>query len=92
MSDPHVVVNSYRKSGSMSFLDNENQMVIDAILQEIAEELLDEWMNNNLDEGQYFADLEIASRSNSNYLKGRFNQFYDLNPEHDDYLEWDKEA
>ncbi len=28
----------------------------------------------------------------SNYLKGRFNQFYDLNPGDDDYIEWDEEA
>jgi hypothetical protein len=25
-------------------------------------------------------------------LKGRFNQFYDLTPEDDEYLEWDEEA
>ena len=76
----------------VSFMDNENQMVIDAVLQDIADHLLQEWMNNNLDEGQYFADFQIAFMSNSNYLKGRFNQFYDLNPEHEDYLEFDEEA
>jgi hypothetical protein len=30
--------------------------------------------------------------SDSNYLKGRFNQFYDLKPEDDYYIEWDEEA
>ena len=76
-----------RKQMSESFLDNENQMVIDATLQEIAEELLEEWMNANLDEGQYFADFQIAFKSNDKYIKDKFNQFYKLNPEHEDYLE-----
>jgi hypothetical protein len=28
----------------------------------------------------------------SNYLKGRFNQFYDLNKDDEYYIEWDEEA
>ena len=76
----------------MSFLENENQMVIDAELQEIAEQLLDDWMNSNLDEGQLYADWRIADMSSSNYLKGRFNLFYDLNPNDQYYIEWDEEA
>jgi hypothetical protein len=74
----------------MSFLENENQMVIDAELQEIAEQLLDDWMNSNLDEGQLYADWRIADMSSSNYLKGRFNLFYDLTPDNQYYLEWDE--
>ena len=74
-----------------SFLENENQMVIDAIYSDIADQLLDDWIQSNLDEGQYFADFQFASMSDSNYIKGRFNQFYDLNPEHEDYLEFDEE-
>ena len=30
----------------VSFMDNENQMVIDATLSEIADELLDSWMQS----------------------------------------------
>jgi len=75
-----------------SFLENENQMVIDAELQEIAEQLLDDWMNSNLDEGQLYADWRIADMSSNNYLKGRFNQHYDLTPDNQYYLEWDEEA
>ena len=56
-----------------SFLEDENQMVIDAELQEIGEMLLEDWMNSNLDEGQLYADWRIADMSSSNYLKGRFN-------------------
>ena len=92
MSDPHGIIGIYRKGGSMSFLENENQMVIDAELQEIADHLLTEWIESNLDEGQLYSDWRIADMSSSNYLKGRFNLFYDLKPEDQYYIEWDEEA
>jgi hypothetical protein len=76
----------------MSFLENENQMVIDAEIQSIGEQLFTEWMDSNLDEGQFFADRRFAEMSDSNYLKGRFNQFYDLTPDDEHYIEWDEEA
>jgi len=46
-----------------SFLEDVNQMVIDAVYQDIAEQLLDDWINNNLDEGQYYADKQFAEMS-----------------------------
>jgi hypothetical protein len=91
MSDPHGIIGFYRKGGSMSFLEDENQMVIDAEMQTIAEHLFQEWMDSNLDEGTFYADYRFAELCDSNYLKGRFNQFYDLKPEDDYYLEWDEE-
>jgi len=75
----------------MSFLENENQMVIDAEIQAIGEQLFTDWMDSNLDEGQFFADRRFAEMSDSNYLKGRFNLFYDLQPDDDNYLEYDEE-
>ena len=75
-----------------SFLDDENQMVIDAICTDIAEQLFEDWNQSNLDEGTFYADYQIACLSDSNYLKGRFNQFYDLNKGDEYYLEWDEEA
>ena len=91
MSDPYGILRNYRKGGSMSFLENENQMVIDATYQEIGEMLVEDWINSNLDEGQMFADYRFAEMSDSNYLKGRFNLFYDLNPGDQYYLEFDEE-
>ena len=91
MSDPYGILGIYRKGGSMSFLENENQMVIDATYQEIGEMLVEDWVNSNLDEGQLFADFRFAEMSDSNYLKGRFNLFYDLKPGDQYYLEWDEE-
>ena len=75
----------------MSFLENENQMVIDAEIQTISEQLFDEWMDSNLDEGLFYADRRFAEMSDSNYLKGRFNLYYDLKPEDEHYLEYDEE-
>jgi hypothetical protein len=75
----------------MSFLENENQMVIDATYQEIGEMLVEDWVNSNLDEGQLFADFRFAEMSDSNYLKGRFNKHYNLTPNDQYYLEWDEE-
>jgi len=75
----------------MSFLENENEMVIDATYSEIGAMLVEDWVNANLDEGQLFADYRFAEMSDSNYLKGRFNLFYDLNPGDQYYLEWNEE-
>ena len=76
----------------MSFLDKESKGVVALELQVIADQLLDDWLQSNLDEGQFWYDYQIASMCDSNYLKGRFNQFYDLKPEDQYYLEWDEEA
>jgi hypothetical protein len=75
----------------MSFLENENEMVIDATYSEIGAMLVEDWVNANLDEGQLFADFRFAEMSDNNYLKGRFNQFYDLTPGDQYYLEFDEE-
>ena len=91
MSDPYGTIGNYRKGGSMSFLENENQMVIDAEYSYIGEQLVEDWVNSNLDEGQFYADKCFAEMCESNYLKGRFNQFYDLKPGDDNYIEWDEE-
>ena len=93
MSDPHGTIGNYRKGGSImeSFLENENQMVIDAIYHEIGEQLVEDWVQSNLDEGQMYADYRFAEMSNDNYIKGRFNLFYDLKPEDQYYIEWDEE-
>lgn len=73
------------------FLDNEDKAVVYKELQVIAEYLLDEWINSNLDEGQLYSDWNIAEMSDSNYLKGRFNLFYDLKPEDQYYIDFDEE-
>ena len=76
----------------MSFLENENQMVINATYQEIGKTLVENWVSSNMNKGEIYADFKFAEMSNSNYLKGRFNLFYDLNPGDQYYLEWNEEA
>ena len=69
-----------------SFLEDINQMVIDAAVTDISDQLFDEWMNANLDEGQYFADRRFAEMSGDSYIMGEFNKFYQLTEKDDDYL------
>jgi hypothetical protein len=72
-----------------SFLEDVNQMVIDAIYQEIAEQLLDDWINNNLNEGQYYADKQFAEMSGDKFIFEQFNKFYELKEGDSDYMEYD---
>ena len=69
-----------------SFLDNENQMVVDAILSDIADQLLQDWIDSNLDEGQYYADMQIAVRSGDEFIRDKFNKFYGLKEGDEDYF------
>ena len=96
MSDPHGIIGIYRKGGSImadvSFMENENQMVIDATLQEIGMQLFEDWHNSNLDEDLLYADWQIAMRCDSNYLKRRYNEHWELTPDEEFYVEFDEEA
>lgn len=67
--------------------DDVNLMVKDAIFSDIADQLLEDWINNLLDEGQYFADLQVASMSGDTFLQDKFNKFYDLKEGDNDYFE-----
>jgi len=88
MSDPHGIIGYYRKGGGImaSFLEDVNQMVIDACYQDIAEQLLEDWINSNLDEGQYYADKQFAEMSGDEFIYGEFNKFYNLKEGDEDYL------
>jgi hypothetical protein len=70
-----------------SFLEDVNQMVIDAVYQDIAEQLLEDWINNNLDEGQYYADKQFAEMSGDEFIQSEFNKFYNLTEIDEDYFE-----
>ena len=70
----------------MSFLDDENQMLIDATIETIAYELFDAWNNSNLDEGEMFADWRIAQMSGDIDIMEKFNKYYELNEGDEYYL------
>lgn len=73
----------------MSFLEkmNINQMVIDYEIQTISEQLFEEWMNANLDEGTLYADYQFASMCESKEIKKAFNEFYKMEPDEQYYIE-----
>ena len=75
----------------VSFMDNENQMIIDAVCQEIGEHLFNEWNESNLDEGILYADYQIALMCDSNYLKRRYNEHWELTPDEEFYVEFNEE-
>ena len=72
----------------VSFMDNENEMVIDATLSEIGDQLFQDWHNSNLDEGILYADYQIALMCDSNYLKRRYNEHWQLTPDEEFYVEF----
>ena len=66
--------------------DDIDEMVKGAIFSDIADQLLEDWINNLLDEGQYFADLQVASMSGDPLLQDKFNKFYNLKKGDNDYF------
>ena len=72
-----------------SFLEeaNINQMVIDAEIQYISEQLFDGWMDSNLDEGCFYADYQFAVMCDSKQIKQAFNEFYKMEPTEQYYVE-----
>lgn len=69
-----------------SFLEDIPQHIIDAEVQAISEHLFDEWMNANLDEGQFFSDRRFAEMSDSKYIKDEFNKHYEMKEDDEFYL------
>jgi hypothetical protein len=70
-----------------SFLDDMPQHILDAEILEISEMLFDEWMDSNLNDGQFWADRRFAEMSNSEYTKQAFNTFYGLTEDDEEYIE-----
>jgi len=70
-----------------SFLNGENQMVIDAIYSDIGDQLVEDWMLSNLDEGQFYADQQVALMSGDSYIRDKFNKFYGLTPSDEEYID-----
>ena len=68
-----------------SFLEDVNQMVIDAVYQDIAEQLLDDWINSNLDEGEEYAEREFMAYA-SIELKQQYNEYYGYTEKDEFYL------
>jgi hypothetical protein len=78
MSDPHGIINPYRKGGGImaeQFIDTIAEHITGAMQQEIAEELYDQWSNKNCDEGPEYAEYEFMAYA-SPELKQQYNVYY----------------
>lgn len=74
----------------MSAFENIGQHVKDAVFTDIAEHLLQQWIDSNLDEGEYYADKQIAILSGDSEFCKAFNEYYELTPQDEDYMEIEK--
>lgn len=76
----------------MSFLDEENQMIVDAVIHNVAMQRFNDWHNALLDEGELYADFRLLLLADDNYLNRRFNEHYNLKPGDEYYMPWNEEA
>ena len=73
----------------MSMFDNMNQMEQDGIVDTVAHQLFEDWVNSNLDEGVMYADHQICLLYGAPELQKEFNEFYNMKPEDELYFEVD---
>ena len=87
MSDPHGIINPYRKGGSIMelFIDTVAEHITGAMQQEIGEELYDQWSNKNCDEGPEYAEYEFMAYA-SPELKQQYNEYYGYTEKDEYYL------
>jgi hypothetical protein len=57
------------------FTDNMNQMLSDAIQADIEQQLYEDWSNNNLDEGEEYAEFKFMEFAPDN-VRQSYNEFY----------------
>lgn len=66
------------------FTDNMNQMLLDAIQADIEQQLFEDWSNNNLDEGEEYAEFKFMEFAPDN-VRQSYNEYYGY-VEGDDYF------
>jgi hypothetical protein len=57
------------------FTDNMNQMLLDAIQADIEQQLFEDWSNNNLDEGEEYAEFKFMEFAPDN-VRQSYNEYY----------------
>jgi hypothetical protein len=67
------------------FIDTIAEHITGAMMQEIGEELFDQWSYNNLEEGEAYAE-HMFMRFASMELKQQYNEFYGYKEGDDFYL------
>lgn len=66
------------------FINNMNQMLSDAIQADIEQQLYQDWENNNLDEGEEYAEFKFMEFAPDN-VRQSYNEYYGYK-EGDDYF------
>lgn len=69
---------------SKMFTEDMNQMLVDSIENDIKEQLFDDWNNNNLDEGEEYAEFKFMEFAPDN-VRQSYNEYYGY-VEGDDYF------
>ena len=57
------------------FTDNMNEMLIGSIEYDIKEQLFEDWNNNNLDEGEEYAEFKFMEFAPDN-VRQSYNEYY----------------
>jgi hypothetical protein len=94
MSDPHGTIGNYRKGGSiMSFLDDQNQMWIDALIEDVKEALFENWTNAQLEESEAYNEHKLMEYASED-MQQKYNEYYGYGYDDEFYFvkenEWDK--
>lgn len=70
-----------------SMFDDMAPHITAAVQSEIAEQLFDSWIGGHLDEGMFYADYQMALMTDDISVKKRFNEYWEVTPDDDEYLE-----
>lgn len=68
------------------FTDTIAEHITGAMIQEIGEDLFDQWSNKNCDEGPEYAEQQFMAYA-SPELQKQYNEFYNLSKTDDFYFE-----
>lgn len=69
----------------MDYLDNLDAQVLDELEKDIADQLFQDWLNAQANEGDDYAEHEMMHFA-SPALRQGYNKFYKYEPEDDYYL------
>ena len=77
MSDPHGTIGNYRKGGGImeAFTDTLGEHIMGAIQVDIEEQLFEDWNNNNLDEGEAYAEFKFMEFAPDS-VRQSYNEYY----------------
>lgn len=81
-------MNAHHASGDAetSFMTSLDKKTRKLLSDEMSMQFFDNWYQNNLDEGVFYADQKVAEMSNNASVRKAFNKRYDLTPDDPDYV------